>query len=144
MTIAVTQQGSVVLVEYTDTTDGSGDAAEDSPAGLFGEVVAVEVDGTDLSGVTTLDIESVVAAPLDGGGADVVEKIADHADVSTGAIIRLYPRRKASDVDGADLVIGETAAVAAAPFVLFGHALRFTIAGGGVALLLGVKVLLKP
>lgn len=144
MTIEITQQGSHKLVEWTATTDGSGDATEDSPTGLFGEVVAVEVDGTDLSGTSTLDIETVVADPLDGGSDDLVEKIVDHADVSTGAIIRMYPRRNASDVDGTDLVIGETAAVAAVPFVLFGHALRFTVAGGGATLLLGVKLLLKP
>lgn len=144
MTIKITQQGSNKLVEWTDTTDAGGEATEDSPTGLFGEVVAVEVDGTDLSGTSTLDIESVVAAPLDAAGADLVEKIINHADVSTGAIIRMYPRRNASDVDGTDLVIGETAAVAAVPFVLFGHALRFTVAGGGNALLLGVKVLIKP
>ena len=63
MTVTITQQGSLKLVTFAGTTTAGGAATEDSPA-LFGEVLAVEIDGTDLSGTTTLErVGPVIQAP---------------------------------------------------------------------------------
>jgi hypothetical protein len=114
------------------TTDAGGDATVDTN-NLTGELLGVEVDGTALSGTTTFDLESVVAALTDGAD-DLVEKLIDAADVSQTTITRFYPRVPADDITGTeeDVNDNETGAQKQLiPFPLFGHVLRVTVAGGG-------------
>lgn len=116
-------------IEISGTTDAGGDAVVDSgQKNIMGEVVAVIVDGHNLTDGADLDINSVYT---DVDGDDLLGiDILDNEDVGNATLNELYPYDFVEDIAGADVEAPATYKFVRR-FALAGCALRVTVANGG-------------
>ncbi len=127
-------------VKWNGTTDSSGDATDDSPP-ITGEVLKVQVDGTNLTDSANFDLNPV---HTDVDGAEILgEDIINNEDVGNATLNEFYPSRAIEDTVGTAELFASAGEVVPTLFVVAGAPLRATIAAGGNAVKYSVIVVYR-
>ena len=122
------------IVNLSGTTDASGDATVTSAKKIYGELVAVFIDGTNLTGGANLTVKQVFEGI---NGALLV----NNADVGTAASNELYPRMPAQDAAGTAVTYDGTNEIYISPPIA--GPLQAIISAGGNAVAFTCHALVK-
>lgn len=127
------------VVKISGTTTSGGAATVDSET-VTGIVLAVWVDGTNLTNGADLDINAVYT---DVDGTEILgEDIINNEDAGNAALNQWYPRKFAQDVAGADIEVA-TSVKTVVPYAVFEAPLRVTVASGGTSVAFAVRILME-
>ena len=118
---------STIKYVLNGTTNGSGDAVVDTNRDIVGEILAVHVDGHNLTDSANLTLTGVYQ---DVDGDELVgDVIVNHSDVGEATLVELHPRVEAQDPTGTVELYAATFGVVV-PFAVAAP-LRATISAGG-------------